>query len=539
MARTRQPQQPTRIDRSNPLSRGLLRLWNFAQEPISLARSPAAIGQGVSISTSAGATLDSGSIRSAITNQLTWFGVFDFTATQSQFLLGDVEAGGAGYNSGLYVNAAGNPGFFVKVGGTGYFAIGSTALAGAGIVSYVGLWNGSFAQVRLNGVTDGGTGPVTAAGTLDSGAFGFQLNRWNAGNGQTGRAFVGGVANRMWSDADCLSFHRNPWQLFAPFRRVWVQLGPAAGGGAVTGTLAATDGADLAAFSGTHTAPGVTGTLSATEGADAASFSGAERITGTLAATDGADVAAFAGTHTRNATGTLAATDGADAASFSGTHTEAGVISGSLVATDGADAAAFAGAERFAGSLAATDGADRAAFTGIFLQNITGTLAATDGADSAAFAGSAAGSITGTLDATDGADDALFVSESLGGRPIFARRRKRYLVKDRVYDDLDPADVIAAAAEVGIDLGDVREVVKEPTQQKSAPRRADDDGREYWLPQEFWGRAAARQKLEATAPLGEEFQRAVEALRASAGPLQARMALRQRQEEEAIILLMA
>jgi hypothetical protein len=127
----------------------------------------------------------------------------------------------------------------------------------------------------------------------------------------------------------------------------------------------------------------------------------------------------------------------------------------------------------------------------------------------------------------------------LGGKPVFARRRKRYLVKDRVYDDLDPADVIAAAAEVGIDLGDVREVVKEPTQQKSAPRRADDDGREYWLPQEFWGRAAARQKLEATAPLGDEFQRAVEAIRASAGPMQARMALRRRQEEEAIILLMA
>jgi hypothetical protein len=127
----------------------------------------------------------------------------------------------------------------------------------------------------------------------------------------------------------------------------------------------------------------------------------------------------------------------------------------------------------------------------------------------------------------------------LGGKPVFARRRKRYLVKDRVYDDLDPADVIAAAKEAGVDLGDVREVVKEPTAQKSRPRRADDDGREYWLPQEFWGRAAARQKLEATAPLGEDFQRAVEALRASAGPLQARMALRRRQEEEAIILLMA
>jgi hypothetical protein len=131
----------------------------------------------------------------------------------------------------------------------------------------------------------------------------------------------------------------------------------------------------------------------------------------------------------------------------------------------------------------------------------------------------------------------------LGGRPILARRRKRYLVKDRVYDDLDPADVIAAAKEAGIDLGDVREVVKDPTAQKSKPRRADDDGREYWLPQEFWGRAAAKQKVEATSPLGEEFQRAVAALH---GPqvavqraLASQLALRQRQEEEAIVLLMA
>jgi hypothetical protein len=221
MIRTRQPQGAERIDRSNPLSIGLLRLWNFAQEPISLARSPAAIGQGVSISTSAGATLDSGSIRSAITNQLTWFGVFNFTATQSQFLLGDVEAGGAGYNSGLYVSAAGYLTYFVKIGGTGISAYGLTTLAGAGIVSCVGIWDGSHIRVRLNGVSDGGTGDVLATGTLDSGAFGFQLNRWNAGFGQTGRAFVGGVANRAWSNADCLSFHRNPWQLFAPSRRVW------------------------------------------------------------------------------------------------------------------------------------------------------------------------------------------------------------------------------------------------------------------------------------------------------------------------------
>jgi hypothetical protein len=43
---------------------------------------------------------------------------------------------------------------------------------------------------------------------------------------------------------------------------------------AISGTLAATDGADAAAFSGTITSSSVTGTLAAVDGADAASFSG-------------------------------------------------------------------------------------------------------------------------------------------------------------------------------------------------------------------------------------------------------------------------
>lgn len=215
-----------------------------------------------------------------------------------------------------------------------------------------------------------------------------------------------GMTRRQLSSSICAQLSSDLWgTAFVPDpRRIY--FGAGAGGGAVTGTLAGTDGADLAAFSGSHTAPSVTGTLSATDGADSAAFSGShtQNATGTLAATDGADLGAFTGAE--RFIGTLAATDGADSAAFSGSSVNG--VSGTLAATDGADLAAFVGTQTVVatGTLAATDGADSAAFVGIFLQNITGTLAAVDGADSAEFSGAAAGTVTGTLAATDGADSA-------------------------------------------------------------------------------------------------------------------------------------
>jgi trimeric autotransporter adhesin len=68
----------------------------------------------------------------------------------------------------------------------------------------------------------------------------------------------------------------------------------AAGGGAITGTLAATEAGDTAAISGTVTLTPVTGTLAATEAGDTARFF-EPIVTGTLASTEAGDSAAFAG----------------------------------------------------------------------------------------------------------------------------------------------------------------------------------------------------------------------------------------------------
>jgi hypothetical protein len=88
-----------------------------------------------------------------------------------------------------------------------------------------------------------------------------------------------------------------------------------AAGGAVTGTLAATDGADVAAFAGDVLIDGV---LAATEvGLDTAAFAGDVLIDGVLAAVETGDVAAFAGDVLVQ--GQLAATeDGLDIAAFEG-----------------------------------------------------------------------------------------------------------------------------------------------------------------------------------------------------------------------------
>jgi len=92
-------------------------------------------------------------------------------------------------------------------------------------------------------------------------------------------------------------------------------LGAVASGG-ITGTLAATEAADVAALSGDVI---ITGTLAATEAADTAAFSGGSTtVTGTLAGTEAGDTAAATGTvrnprlvigPLKNNTGTLLASE--------------------------------------------------------------------------------------------------------------------------------------------------------------------------------------------------------------------------------------
>lgn len=167
---------------------------------------------------------------------------------------------------------------------------------------------------------------------------------------------------------------------------------------AITGTLAATEPIDVAAFAGSVV---VSGTLAATEAIDTANFAGSVVVSGTLAATDATDTAAFAGEITAGSiAGTLAATDALDTAAFAGSV----VVSGALAATDAIDVASFAGGVTTMAALAATDVKDTASLAGSVAW--TAALAVTEAKDVAAFAGGVL--VAGTLAAVEANDTAAF-----------------------------------------------------------------------------------------------------------------------------------
>lgn len=164
-----------------------------------------------------------------------------------------------------------------------------------------------------------------------------------------------------------------------------------------SGTLDATEGADVAALAGNIP---VSGSLSATEGADTDATTGNVIVTGTMAVTEGADVASLTGRVV--VTGTLSGIEGADAAAFTGTVT----VTGLLAVTEGADSFASIGTVLVSGTLSVTEGADTDASTGSVI--VSGILSVTEGADTAFFNNFVES--TGTLAATEGADTAALRS---------------------------------------------------------------------------------------------------------------------------------
>lgn len=151
--------------------------------------------------------------------------------------------------------------------------------------------------------------------------------------------------------------------------------------GAVSMTLAATESADVAAFSA-YAAPQAV--LAATEALDVAAFTLAPVITATLAATEAPDTAAF--TLAPVITATLAAAEAPDVANF-----QTGTVA-TLAATEAADTASFALTAAHTAALAATEAPDTAAF--VVLPALTAVLAATEAPDVAAFVASPPAAVT-------------------------------------------------------------------------------------------------------------------------------------------------
>lgn len=222
---TRQPQSVPKVNKSNPLARGLIALvdglsgreliaGNFASFNNG-SRAVGRAGRAIEYTTSQYVTYPFAN-RSRITNQLSIFSLTDYTAggAPNGFLFGDTEAGAAGYNFGLYSNGS-VWNSFVKTGGSGASASGGTFAQLQRFV-HAASYDGANIRQYLNGLAAG----VTAkTGNVDTGAFSLNINRWNASNVHAGRFYIGAVWNRVLTPAEHASLAANPWQLFEPIRR--------------------------------------------------------------------------------------------------------------------------------------------------------------------------------------------------------------------------------------------------------------------------------------------------------------------------------
>lgn len=355
------------------------------------------------------------------------------------------------YGAGLYVTG----GTLYAVGASNNSRVLSTTAPNAGEwVTLACVTNTANGKLAING-------QVVATGTL-AGAhsiypFAIGCSGHTAADATAGTAFLDGlvgpalVFNRALSDAELRSISENPYQILRPANdRLWLDV--VAGGGGVTGTLAAIDVADTASLAGTISAPSATGSLAASDAPDACAFAGSLTFAGTLAATEAGDSAAFTGalsfvgsitatepqdqislTGSTGSGGTMAATEEQDAADLSGTAYASGV-SGAMAATDPPDISSFAGVLAFTGDLAASEPQDVIALVATF--GPSGALSAAESADAAAFSGVFASGVAGALSAIETLDAAGFAGAFTGSGGAIEIDPDRYLLipaESRVY----------------------------------------------------------------------------------------------------------
>lgn len=247
-------------------------------------------------------------------------------------------------------------------------------------------WDGAGVQTYADGKPDKLTTGGFAAFTPNANTG--RVTRLQSGGSQSDFLFAY-AWNRVLTDAEIADITANPWQIFtAANQPLYTDVISSSG---TTGTLAATESSDTAAFSGLLT---FAGSIAAAEAQDSAAFSGSSSVpgaSGSLSVTEAADTASLSGLLTFS--GSLAATESQDTAAFSGLSFAPGV-SGTLAAPDVADSASMSGsvaAPSAIGSLSATEAKDVASLSGSVSASVSGSLAATEQQDSAQFYSAVAG----------------------------------------------------------------------------------------------------------------------------------------------------
>jgi hypothetical protein len=216
--------------------------------------------------------------------------------------------------------------------------------------------SGSLAKAYRNGIdlgTPAGTSlGFTASSNVRIGAFG------NAGS-----PFVGGLGNlhiwaRALSSAEALQWTRlgEQYQVVAPSRRVWVQLGPAAGGATTDAAIAGTQATDVGAIAVQATTGAA---LAGTQASDVGAIAVAATTGCAIAGTQTTDVAAV------NVTASTGTGTDADIAGTQATDVGAIAVSAtlglSIAGTQASDLGYIVVAATVVASMAGTQASDVAA----------------------------------------------------------------------------------------------------------------------------------------------------------------------------------
>jgi hypothetical protein len=336
MARTRQPQVPARIDWSNPITRGLVAAWlpsigsSVVWEAItsSLDATSGTVGftgsqHGKGLSLTAASNYVNGGTRAAnavTTQEISVMAIIrPAVLTRGDLVTRWLTGGNAGDQFNLlYGLTSGKPAFYVTTGGSTQNS-GASSIAMAVGNTYVVGGAASIAQsvssVWVNGVL-GSTGPVPASINVTPSTV-YRIGDNANGDGNFNGDFFGAaVWNRYLLASEWAALAVNPHQLFAPSRRVWVQLGPAAGGGEVTGTATITPSPQTLTGAGTVA---VAGTLNKTPAAQTVATAATVAIAGTLTITPAAQTVSATGTVTSGVVGTASITPAAQTVTASGT----------------------------------------------------------------------------------------------------------------------------------------------------------------------------------------------------------------------------
>lgn len=423
--RSTPPSSAVQINHGNPIARGLQRAW-FASTGIDHASGIPAVNSSTTHNVPGqnqfGATLRCSGAQSMESYTVPHITAMDGGMEFTVFTVSTTNSGAERPLAGVWGAALGSKQFYLAInasrqpliavtnGSTNRVYTANVATVPTGVrVTVAGGWrsSGDACSIWLNGSPVTGTRVGSTISAMPTVSNPISI----ATQGPGGAAALSGnielvlIFNRLLSDAEIRSLTTNPYQILRPANdRLWLDV--VAGGGGVTGTLAATDAQDAASVSGSASAPSASGALSASDAQDIASFTGALIFSGSLSATDSPDAATFAGTaYAPGVSGTFAATDGADSAVFTGALS----FVGSITATEPQDQISLTGSTGSGGTLAATESVDTASLAGAFgAASFSGLLAATEATDIFAVSGSVmAPPIIGSLMASDGQDVAV------------------------------------------------------------------------------------------------------------------------------------